>query len=237
MGKVKLISGIMAFLMIGMFCVLNVNADPVDDYNLRCASCHGEDGYGEYAIDGSYCSMRTLEEIIECYPTIAAHDSVTDCGDTCVSDTNGYIFNQLLIEIGRDQYEDMCAVCHGDNGMEGAPIDGSDCDLSTIENIVACYPEINAHASITECDEACIWNVNRYIFEELLGNGASDTTDDTDSDTSEENDANDDDGASGDDSTNEDDGNSDNSDSSQSNDDDDDNENWANCFIDTCLLK
>lgn len=207
MEKRKLVSMVVTLLVIGGVCVDQATAEAVDEYNLKCAKCHGEDGLGHATMDGSDCSLKTVDEIIECYSTISTHDYVEACDEICIEETNTYIFDSLLLEIGKGQYEQMCAVCHGADGMDGNPLDGSHCVLDTLEDIVDCYPGINAHASISGCEEACVWNVNRYIFVELLDNAdigpaADDAVEDVDA------------GQTGGDKVN--------------------NDNWVSCFISSC---
>lgn len=210
MGKCRLFSIVISMMVGMMVCAIHVNAAAVDDYNQKCARCHGEDGLGSTPIDGSDCSLKTIEEIIECYASISAHDYVDDCDDTCIFETNTYVIDELLFQIGKKQYAEMCAVCHGDNGMEGTPIDGSNCDLSTLQGLVDCYPGIGAHGSISACDDTCLWYTNKYIFVELLDNADIEPSDNTgeDEDTSQ---------VSGEISVN--------------------NDNWVSCFIQTCQLK
>lgn len=211
MGKYKLFSVVISILlMVGMVCVVQANAAAVDDYNQKCAGCHGEEGLGSTPIDGSDCSLKTIEEIIECYPLISAHDYVDECDDTCILETNTYVIDELLFQIGKNQYADMCARCHGDDGMEGAPIDGDSCDLSTLQGIVDCYPGIGAHNNISACDDTCVWYTNKYIFVELLENADIEPSDDTGQDG--------DAGlADGEISVN--------------------NDNWVSCFIQACQFK
>lgn len=226
MGIHKFICTLVVILMIDIVCVINVNAAPIDDYTANCVSCHGQGGMGEYPLDGSYCPMETLEEILVCYPTISMHDYVEDCDDTCIEEANSYVFDVLLLQIGASQYSQMCASCHGDTGMEGAAIDGSECDLSSVESIADCYPSVSAHGSITECDDACVWNVNRYVSEVLLGGGTDEDTDtdDTSTDTDADDTSADTDAGSTDSST-------DSGSSSSQTVSNGENDDWVSCFI------
>jgi hypothetical protein len=210
MGNCKLFSVVISILMVGTVCVVRVNAAAVDDYNQKCARCHGEDGQGSTPIDGSDCSLKTIEEILECYPLIPAHDYVDECDDTCILETNTYVVDELLFQIGKNQYTEMCAVCHGEDGMGNVPIDGDACDLSTHQRIVDCYPTISAHGNISACDDTCVWYANQYIFIELLDNADIEPSDEAGGDG----------GASlanGEITVN--------------------NDNWVSCFIQACQLK
>jgi mono/diheme cytochrome c family protein len=188
--------------------------DAEDKYNGKCAGCHGEDGLGYYEIDGSNCSLESADAIIACYnesDDISAHDSVSGCGESCIEETNTYIYDVLLPEIGEGLYMDLCASCHGDDGMGSAPLDGSVCDLETLDEILECYPGISAHGGVTDCDDTCVLLANRYVFDELLSNAVDD--DDTTADDS-----------------------SDDSEVSQNLDGtSEDNGDWVSCFIETCL--
>lgn len=170
MEQSNLFKIIISIFLVGMACFGQVYAGAMDDYNQKCASCHGLDGLGHDPIDGSDCSLKSIEEVIECYPLITAHNYVDDCDDDCIVDTNTYVIDELLFQIGKNQYAEMCAVCHGDDGMEGAPIDGSHCDLSALQDVVDCYSEIAAHDSISSCDDTCIWYTNKYVLVALLDN-------------------------------------------------------------------
>lgn len=208
MGNCKFYRVVISILMIGAACVVHANAAAVDDYNQKCAVCHGEDGLGATPIDGSDCSLKTIDEILECYPLIWAHDYVEDCDDTCILETNTYVIDELLFQIGKNQYAEMCAICHGDDGMGGAPIDGSACDLSSLQAIVDCYPGIGAHTNVSACDDTCVWYTNKYVFVELLDNADLEPSDDTGEDAG-----------------------LDDGDGSADNDD------WFSCFIQACQLK
>ncbi|MCP4746284.1 MAG: cytochrome c [Desulfobacteraceae bacterium] len=140
-------------------------------YDQKCASCHGSNGLKAFApIDGSDCNLTSVQNMVECYPKIDMHRLVSDCDDNCKWSTNDYIYDELLYTIGQNQYLEFCAGCHGDNGMQGAVIDGSHCpDLNSIEAIVKCYAGIGAHGSLfSKCNETCQWHTSRYIYETLL---------------------------------------------------------------------
>jgi mono/diheme cytochrome c family protein len=182
MGKRELTGIFTVVLIIGVFYVLQAGAEGMDEYNQTCKGCHGQTGidYAVY-IDGSECSLETIDDIVECILSIDNHENerVQACDDTCILDTSTYVYNELLLQIGSDNYTNMCSQCHGDDGMGNNPIDGSDCDLNSLQGIVNCYPGIGAHGSISSCNDTCVWHTNRHIFVALLGNDDVEPADDS----------------------------------------------------------
>ncbi|MCP4747256.1 MAG: hypothetical protein GY874_14110 [Desulfobacteraceae bacterium] len=67
-------------------------------YGDYCVDCHGYDGMSPYPIDGDPCDISSIEALEACYPTINAHsdDSLDNCGDACVWNTNRYIYEGIL---------------------------------------------------------------------------------------------------------------------------------------------
>lgn len=174
----------LSVLFLWMSTTIYAGAD-TDLYLDKCASCHGDYGQGAYPIDDSNCSLTlTLDEYIDCYSTIATHDSVSDCDEECVRDTIEYIYNGYTeqavascqvdtvdLEDAQVTYEQSCASCHGDDVYNRLGDEG-EYSLDAVQDMVNYFEDIPNHGSIDGCDDTCVCQTTTYIYEVLLG-GAS----------------------------------------------------------------
>ena len=138
-----------------------------DEFIEHCAQCHDSEG-NQNPIDNSKFSLASLIEYNE---TAMPLGNIGACVDECASEVSKYILAGYQevddsngpdnVNFGKDEYDEHCLACHGEQGDGIYPLDVSNYELDALID----YNTQNMPPSDpSRCDATCQGEVSRYVY-------------------------------------------------------------------------